>query len=282
MDSPQPQAKKTPRIWHDAHETILKEWGEAAACYRYMHFKAYKVFKKKNINFTLPIIVISTVTGTANFAQTTFPSAWQRFVPSVVGAFNLITAIMTTVMQFLKINELMESHRVSYISYAKLARNIRLELSLPETHRTQHGATLVEISGNEYGRLIEQCPPIPGAILRDFRTEFQVPESSGTFSHPEIMGIRSIEIDKGTKDRRLVDEAMTELTKRTKKGTKFQTARDAILQDLRNLRKPAEPSPDGEVRIPTYGLSVARLRRLFDGDADDEVQEHQEEDNVEQ
>lgn len=270
------QKKKTPRIWHDAHETILKEWGEAAACYRYMHFKAYKVFKSRNIHFTLPIIIISTVTGTANFAQSTFPASWQKYVPSVVGAFNLIAAIATTVMQFLKVNELMESHRVSYISYAKLARNIRLELALPEGQRSQHGSTMVEVSGNEYGRLIEQCPPVPDSILKEFRNEFGIPVSTNDFSQPEIMGIRSVPVEKGTKDRRIIEEAIEELKRRTKKSseTSYQKAKDAILQDLRNLRKPAEHTVD----IATHGLSVARLKELFD----EEVQDHDEEQNVKQ
>jgi len=278
------QKKKAPRIWHDAHEEILKEWGEAAACYRYMHFNAYKVYKSRNIHFTLPIIVISTVTGTANFAQSTFPSAWQRYVPSVVGAFNLIAALATTVMQFLKINELMESHRVSYISYAKLSRNIRLELTLPEAHRSQHGATMVDISGNEYGRLIEQCPPIPDFIMKNFREKFNIPETPNDdkISYPEIMGIRSITTEKGTKDRRIVEEAIEELKRRTKKTGTFQQAKDAILRDLRNLRRPVQPADvEVNVEIPTYGLSVSRLKQLFEGDeVENEIQEHAKNGNV--
>ena len=61
--------KPVEKKWHKQQEKILKDWGESSSCYRYMHFKAYQQYKQMNMRFTLPIIVISTVTGTANFAH---------------------------------------------------------------------------------------------------------------------------------------------------------------------------------------------------------------------
>jgi len=141
---------------------------------------------------SLPIIVIGTVTGTANFAQQTFPKNSQVYIPLAIGALNLISAIMTTVSQFLKIAELMESHRVSYINYGKLARNIKLEISLPVSERTHHGANMIDICAAEYDRLIEQCPPVPKAIMRLFTDEF--PENNRDprkfkFTRPEIFTV---------------------------------------------------------------------------------------------
>ena len=267
--------QKTPRQWHWAHEDILKEWGEAAACYRYMHYNAFKIFKQKNIHFSLPIIVISTVTGTANFAQTTFPSAWQQFVPSVIGAMNLFTAILTTVMQFLKINELMESHRVSYVSYAKLARNIRLELSLPISERSQHGSTMVDICGTEYGRLIEQSPILPGSVIRDFEKEFGVQVKPTGFSRPEFLGIKLINPFKGTKERNILDEAVNvletkSLRERKTVQTKYQSAKDSVLEELRRLREPRTPRLEEPVtvvdieHVPSHSASLTKLSKLFE------------------
>ena len=137
--------KKIPKDWHSQQEVILKAWGEACSCFSYMHFKAYHLFKRMNFRFMLPIIVISTVTGTANFAQDTFPENIRHIVPAVVGGFNLFAAILTTVAQFLKVSERLESHRVTAIHYGKLARNIRLELNLPISERSHDGSNMVEI-----------------------------------------------------------------------------------------------------------------------------------------
>mgnify|MGYP004229879999 CR=1 FL=1 len=42
-----------------------------------------------------------------------------------VGSINILAGIITTISQFLKLNELVENHRVSYISWDKFYRNIR-------------------------------------------------------------------------------------------------------------------------------------------------------------
>jgi len=183
------EEKKLPKIWHPQQEKILKSWGEAAACYRYMHYQAYCSFKNLSMKFTIPLIIVSTITGTANFAQETFPPTVQPYVPSAIGGLNLITAIATTIMQFLKINELMEGHRVASVQYGKLSRTIRLELTLPLAERTQNGTIMIENMRAEYDRLIEQSPNVPKQMIDAFEREF--PDDNAFFK-PEIMHIQPI------------------------------------------------------------------------------------------
>ena len=183
------EEKKLPKIWHPQQEKILKSWGEAAACYRYMHYQAYCSFKNLNMKFTIPLIIVSTITGTANFAQETFPPTVQPFVPSAIGGLNLITAIATTIMQFLKINELMEGHRVASVQYGKISRTIRLELTLPLSERTLNGTVMIENMRAEYDRLIEQSPNVPKKMIDSFEREF--PDDNAFFK-PEIMHIQPI------------------------------------------------------------------------------------------
>ena len=183
------EEKKLPKIWHPQQEKILKSWGEAAACYRYMHYQAYCSFKNLSMKFTIPLIIVSTITGTANFAQETFPPTVQPFVPSAIGGLNLITAIATTIMQFLKINELMEGHRVASVQYGKISRTIRLELTLPLSERTLNGTVMIENMRAEYDRLIEQSPNVPKKMIDSFEREF--PDDNAFFK-PEIMHIQPI------------------------------------------------------------------------------------------
>jgi len=183
------EEKKLPKIWHPQQEKILKSWGEAAACYRYMHYQAYCSFKNLSMKFTIPLIIVSTITGTANFAQETFPPTVQPFVPSAIGGLNLITAIATTIMQFLKINELMEGHRVASVQYGKISRTIRLELTLPLSERTLNGTVMIENMRAEYDRLIEQSPNVTKKMIDAFEREF--PDDNAFFK-PEIMHIQPI------------------------------------------------------------------------------------------
>jgi len=195
------EEKKLPKIWHPQQEKILKAWGEAAACYRYMHYQAYCSYKKLSMKFTIPLIIVSTVTGTANFAQETFPPSIQPFVPSAIGGLNLITAIATTIMQFLKINELMEGHRVASVQYGKVSRTIRLELTLPLSERTLNGTNMIENMRTEYDRLIEQSPNVPKKMIDAFEREF--PDDNAFFK-PEIMHIQPIQPFKAIQESKII------------------------------------------------------------------------------
>jgi hypothetical protein len=182
----------TKKTWSDQHENILRQWGEAAACYRYMNHRAYLMYKTLSMQFTLPVIVLSTITGTANFAQNTFPEGMRSTVPSVIGGMNLVAGLIATIMQFLKINELMENHRAAALSYGLLSRNIRLMLALPREERKKDGLKFVEECKAEYDRLIEQSPAVPIRIIKEFEATY--PDDETDFIKPEILDVRPIEV----------------------------------------------------------------------------------------
>lgn len=175
--------------WNEQHESILRQWGEASGCYRYMNHRAYIMYKGLSMRFTLPVIVLSTITGTANFAQEQFPESMRSMVPSVIGGLNLIAGLVATIMQFLKINELMENHKTAALSYGLLSRNIRLMLALPRRERSADGLDFVNSCKAEYDRLIEQSPAVPTSILVEFEKEYPL---DNIFTKPEILDVRAI------------------------------------------------------------------------------------------
>ena len=119
------------KIWHSQQEQILKKWSEIGSSYRFMHDKAYLKYQSRNLKFALPVIVISTITGTANFAQASFPIQWATYVPLVIGFFNLSAGLITTIAHFLRVSELLEGHRAATIAYSKLSRNMRYRIVPP-------------------------------------------------------------------------------------------------------------------------------------------------------
>jgi len=175
--------------WNEYHEDVLRQWGEAWACYRYMHHRSFLMYKKLSLRFNLPVIVLSTITGTANFAQSTLPLSIQPAAPSIIGGLNLIAGLIATIMQFLKVNELMENHRTSALGHGSLSRNIRLQLALPRNERKKEGLKFVEECKAEYDRLLEQCPAVPKKILLNFHKEYPL---DSVFTKPEILNVRPI------------------------------------------------------------------------------------------
>ena len=69
-------------------------------CFRWLHSRAHALYSKLNYNYTIPVIVISTLTGTANFAQDRVPIEYQGYFVMIVGGFNILAGIITTIQQF--------------------------------------------------------------------------------------------------------------------------------------------------------------------------------------
>ena len=157
--------------WMPEHELILVDWGDKALCYRWMHETAHTSYKRKNTLFTIPVIIMSTLTGTANFAQDKIPAEYLNVATMSIGAINLIAGILTTIQQYLKISELNEAHRVSSIAWGKFHRNIKVELAKSPAERTPV-TQLIKACKEEYDRLIETSQSIPNHVVSLFKETF--------------------------------------------------------------------------------------------------------------
>jgi hypothetical protein len=158
--------------WTLEHEQILIEWADKAMCYRWLHSRSNVMFSTLNAWYTIPVIIISTVTGTANFAQERVPIEYQSFFVMLVGGFNILAGIITTIQQFLKITQLNEAHRVSSIAWDKFYRNIKIELAKHPDER-MNVTQMIKLCKEEFDRLMETSPNIPDKIIQRFKLEFQ-------------------------------------------------------------------------------------------------------------
>jgi len=174
--------------WTDQHTKILSEWADKAMCYRWMHSKSEGKYSFKSKAFTIPVIILSTLTGTANFAIDRIPEDMQSYVQIIIGSLNILAGVITTVQQFLKINELNEAHRVAALSWGKFHRNIKVELLKSPKERCDV-TYLMKTSKEEFDRLIETSPPIDSYIVKAFKKEFNTKnDQTAAIVRPEICG----------------------------------------------------------------------------------------------
>lgn len=171
--------------WTIDHEDILIEWADKAMCFRWLHSRAHALYSKLNYNYTIPVIVISTLTGTANFAQDRVPVAYQGYFVMIVGGFNILAGIITTIQQFLKITQLNEAHRVSGIAWDKFYRNIKIELARHPDER-MHVNQMLKMCKEEFDRLMETSPNIPDEIIAEFKNKFKDSLEYEDIIKPEI------------------------------------------------------------------------------------------------
>lgn len=170
---------KTPRDlpeniedWSDEIEELLSEWSEIAQCYAWLHNYSQRKYKNKFHHLQIPIIVLSTLTGTANFAIDSYvPKDYQSGFSAGVGSLNLFCGILGTLLSFLRYSEIYEGHRIAALAWSKLSRCIEIELSLQEIKR-KPCREFLKVCRAEYDNLLESSPNIDLDIISIFNKKF--------------------------------------------------------------------------------------------------------------
>jgi hypothetical protein len=169
--------------WTKEQEELLAEWSEKAAGYRWLHTRSEKLYRKRNYSFTIPVIILSTLTGTANFAMDSFvPEENKQLAMACVGGVNIFAGILSTLQNFLRYAELMEGHRVAEVSWSKFSREISVELALEPSMR-KPAFEFLNVCRAEYDRLIEQSPTIDDSIISQYNKKFK---DQTHINHPHV------------------------------------------------------------------------------------------------
>ena len=157
--------------WTEQHEEIFAEWADKAMCYRWLHNRSLKIFEKRNALYTIPVIIMSTISGTASFALENFPENYKLMAQMAIGSVNITAGILTTVQQFLKITQKLEAHRVSCLSWGKFCQDIKVELTKNPKDR-DGPLELLKTFKDEFDRLTEISPDIEDSIIAEFKNKF--------------------------------------------------------------------------------------------------------------
>ena len=159
--------------WSEEVEDLLKEWAEKASCWRWLFGRSEKKYRYKYYKFSIPVIILSTLTGTANFGMKEYvPENNQQIATAIVGGLNLFAGILSTLQNFLKLAETMEASRSCCVAWGKLQRSITIELSL-DPKRRQNCHDFLKICRAEYDRLTELSPIVDDDIIDQFKKKFK-------------------------------------------------------------------------------------------------------------
>ena len=234
------QKIKEDSVWTLEQEELLAEWAEKASCYRWLHHHSEKRYRCRNFGFTIPVIILSTLTGTANFAMDSFvPQEQKKMAMGIVGGFNILAGIMSTLQNFLRYAELMEGHRSSSVSWSKFSRNIAVELALDEKRRKPAGDFL-KICRAEFDRLIEQSPSIDDKIIISFDNVFK----ENDIIRPEVCnGLKKCKIYKPSKEDKLTDILATAGGKLLAKKDNLKTAKSWKRLEIKQKTTENIPTP---------------------------------------
>jgi hypothetical protein len=175
--------------WSEADEELLKEWADHSVCYRWLHEQSHKKYNNIYTKINIPIIIISTITGTASFAQGKISDEVIRdYVAMGIGFFSIFAGILATLLSFFKISEKKERHNNCAKLWDKLHRNIQVEMIKPPSERMPK-KNMMEIFKKEYDRLVDDSPLIPDNIINMFENKFKNQDNFKDIQKPNILNV---------------------------------------------------------------------------------------------
>ena len=149
--------------WNNQLETIMAEEGEKARGLAWLHQKAEQETSRKNTRIALPVIILSTLSGTASVGQEALFG--QNNVSSIIiGLVSISVGILNTINSYFNYAKRAESHRIAHLHYSKLFSWVNVELSLPRTERIP-AEEMLKYLREQMERLAETSPSIPPNIL---------------------------------------------------------------------------------------------------------------------
>lgn len=227
-----PAIKKFNNGWTRELEMLVEDWSDRAQCFRWMHDKTSRSYYLKNQYMMIPVIVLSTLTGTANFGMDSlFQDANSKRIATLgIGGVSILTGIISTLANFLRYAQGSEAHSVSAIAWAKFSRFLTIEMALHPNDRMEAFAFL-KMFRIELDRLIEQSPQIPEQVITNFKQVFR---SNTEIKRPDITGFIEHTHAYDNKNERLkqlaVEASLALLNKK-------RMLRDIVFEDLEDRVK---------------------------------------------
>ncbi len=237
--------KKFMNGWTKEQETLMAEWADIAGCYRWLNDRAEKIYTKSNMFITIPVIVLSTLGGTANFAIDSFiPEGNQdlkKYASAAIGGISIFAGVLTTLGNFFQFAQKSEAHRVASIAWGKFQRQVTVELAINPMERIE-AMDFLKICRQDLDRLIEQSPQIPDPVIAQFEREFKA-----------VPNLKVPDICHGIEHTRVYDSSKARLGKITAEAAlhlkhKKRLLKDDILPDI-NQKIEQELSTRIEARI---------------------------------
>lgn len=195
--------------WSQPLEELVASEGEKCRGLAWINQKAEVYYAHRANAIAIPVIVLSTLAGTASVGSSSLFQGDTQISSVVIGLVSIGVGILNTISSYFSWARKAEAHRIAYLQYSKLFSIIRVEMSLPRSERQEAEQLLKQIrDGME--RLAETTPSPPPSILEEFNRHFKDEDKS--ISRPvEVNGLQKVFIFRNPSVPTKLDEVTVEI-----------------------------------------------------------------------
>jgi hypothetical protein len=169
-------------------ENVLKYYAEEAEMLYMLHNRNFLFYHKRGHYYTIPVIVLSTVSGVLSFNSGIQGTPEGQYT---IGSINILCGIITTIYKFLNYANFENQHRLLAIEYLHLYEDIKSVLSkAPE--RRPNAIEYVERIENKRQELYDNFSIIQDRVRVEYKHKFQslgrLPIKFEAFTRVDIFG----------------------------------------------------------------------------------------------
>lgn len=168
-------------------EDVLKAYATEAEILYVIHNKNYLHYQKRGHYYTIPVIILSTITGVLSFNQSIQSTTVGQYT---IGGINILCGIITTVYKFLNYSNFENQHKLLAIEYLHLFEDIKGVLTKHPGQRPDAIGYLAKIEAKRQ-ELFDNFSIIHDTIRNDFKKKYKnlsLPLKLNRISNIQIYG----------------------------------------------------------------------------------------------
>lgn len=159
--------------WHESIETLFEEIADEAMLRSSLHMKQHISYRSRNQYYTLPICVLSVLSGSGNFISESFENVIvKKYMILGIGLVSIFTSVISAISHHLKLAELSESNRIASLSWSKYYSRLKFQLSLLRQDRESCYDFMNSIF-SEYNRMTEISPILLEKFIKNVKNKLK-------------------------------------------------------------------------------------------------------------
>ena len=185
-------------MWDDSVERLLQKYCDEAQTREALHRKSYYKFKRLTTCFSLPVIVLSCLSGSFQFLSKGYPEIEQHIV-TATASLSILTAIISAVASYLKLGESTSKHEQSANAWLLFHNEVKHQLSLHRDKR-QGADEFLKDCKTQYDRMFELSPICSSDMITAIKKKIKANATDHFVTPTYLNGCRHTEVYRAEDD----------------------------------------------------------------------------------